>query len=391
MEAYSIKTLLQDPANDEIQIYVHVPFCKSRCIYCDFYTFIAKPGSSGISRFSEDLKLQADTLLADKKHRLKSLYFGGGTPSFLGESLAELVTHITDLCEVSPDIEITVEANPESCTVEFIEACKKAGVTRISLGVQAFNEEVLKLLSRATYLGQVNYAIKLLQDSGLEFSLDLIAGIPGVDMGEWETWILTAIATNANHLSIYPLSVEEGTPLARMIAAGEIAAPDEDASADQLLRVQELLGEAGYLHYEISNYAKAGHESIHNSGYWTSAPYLGLGPHASSMLYKSSGDARTRLRFMIHENLPEFFKDPSRLEIQEYEVLDADMTEREDLSLRLRLMRGVSRERLLTKLSPERLSHFIEAGVLEERDGRISLTQDKWLIANEVFEAVWHS
>lgn len=381
--------LLKDSANDELQIYVHVPFCKSRCIYCDFYTFIAKPGSSGIARFVNDIKKQADALLSQKRHKLTTLYFGGGTPSFLGESVFELVAHITSLCDTDDALEISVEVNPESCSLEFIQAAKAAGVTRISLGVQALDEEVLKRLSRATYLSQVRYTIGLLKSEGIDFSLDFIAGIPGVGTKDFSSWIEEAVISGAKHLSIYPLSIEERTPLAQMIASGEIPAPDEDLSADQLLAAQDILEAAGFKHYEISNYAKPGFESKHNSGYWQGAAYLGLGPHASSMLYASGG--AKRFRFMLHEDLTEFYKNPQNLTISNAEVFELGEIQKEDAALALRLFEGLESNRLKALMGEESIARFLEFGILEEEQGWIAFSKQGWLLGNEVFEVVWHS
>ncbi len=270
--------------DDALGIYIHVPFCRSKCRYCDFCSHPPLPGE--MDRYAA--ALQAEIRLRASDQPARTVYFGGGTPSFLGATrLCGLLTSLEEAFRFQPDCEITVEANPADVTVEWLSACRAAGVNRLSLGVQAMRDEDLRFLGRRHTVTQAITAAQRARDAGfVNLGIDLIAGLPEHTSELTRRILAEAIKQFApEHVSCYQLTVAPGTPLHESIACGDVRMPDSDTEARIFMATHETLGALGYEGYEVSNFARTrAHRSRHNSAYWTHRDYLGLGPSAHSFL-----------------------------------------------------------------------------------------------------------
>lgn len=263
-------------------IYIHIPFCKTKCHYCNFFSMAS---GKHIPDFTDvllkEIELQAK-YLGDEV--INTVYFGGGTPSLLAvPELNRIFDSIYGHFTLSGDAEITLEANPDDVHAAWISDILTTPVNRISLGVQSFFDEQLEYLNRIHNAADAERAIRDLQNGGLDnLTIDLIYGIPGLDNRKWETTLEKFFRFNLPHLSAYALTVEERTALDTLIKRGKISGPDESATVDHFRILMEMTEENQYIHYEISNFALEGHYSRHNSIYWTGGHYLGLGPSAHS-------------------------------------------------------------------------------------------------------------
>lgn len=273
-------------------LYLHIPFCRAKCLYCDFDSR-ALTGCAleeAIGAYCEGLSAQVDAHgNAGELSEVETVYVGGGTPSLLGVRLVGLVDYVRAYCE---PVEFTCEANPESFTLDLAQALRAAGVTRISLGVQSLNASELKAIGRVHSAEQAMLAVAQAKAAGFSTSCDVMCGLPGQTLDTFAETLRSLVTLNPDHVSVYPLQLEEGTPLARMEEAGEMEVPDEDFQAQCMDLAAEVLEEAGYERYEVASYAKPGHRCRHNIAYWTGKPYLGLGRSAASMLDVCKGECR---------------------------------------------------------------------------------------------------
>lgn len=267
-------------------VYVHAPFCVRRCVYCDFAVTVDPKGDvdawgEAIAAELAGVEQEGTFALAS---RLETLYVGGGTPSLLGPRAMDALTAALGAGRVSaPEIEWTAEANPESFTADLAEAWCSSGVNRVSLGVQSFHEPTLRWMGRLHGAEGAVRAVRAARDAGLtNLSVDLIFGLPAALARSWSEDLDRAIELDVPHVSLYGLSVEAGTPLGRAVAEGSEPGVDEDRYGEEFLLAAERLAGAGYDHYEVSNFARGGLVSRHNSAYWDGTPYLGLGNGAHS-------------------------------------------------------------------------------------------------------------
>ncbi len=273
-------------------LYLHIPFCRAKCLYCDFdsRTLTGCALEEAIGAYCEGLSAQVDAHgNAGELSEVETVYVGGGTPSLLGVRLVGLVDYVRAYCE---PVEFTCEANPESFTLDLAQALRAAGVTRISLGVQSLNASELKAIGRIHSAEQAMLAVAQAKAAGFSTSCDVMCGLPGQTLDTFAETLRSLVTLNPDHVSVYPLQLEEGTPLARMEEAGEMEVPDEDFQAQCMDLAAEVLEEAGYERYEVASYAKPGHRCRHNIAYWTGKPYLGLGRSAASMLDVCKGECR---------------------------------------------------------------------------------------------------
>ena len=264
-------------------LYVHVPFCLTRCGYCDFNAYADLGHLAG--RYAEALRAEADLAAPEWDGvGFDSIYLGGGTPTTLGPAVVgELLSHLRYRFEVIPRAEVTTEANPDTVDERSLAALRSAGVTRLSLGVQSFDPSVLEALERVHPPESARRACRTARAAGFEsINLDLIYGALGETPASWEGTLREAVALGPDHLSCYALTVEPSTPLGRKVALGMVPPPDPDLQADLYDLACEVLAGAGYGHYEVSNWARQGHRCLHNLGYWRHRPYLGLGAGAHS-------------------------------------------------------------------------------------------------------------
>jgi oxygen-independent coproporphyrinogen-3 oxidase len=269
-------------------LYVHVPFCLRRCSYCDFavQAVAHAPVTDWVRAVIGELDLVRHEQQWDAPLQLKTLYIGGGTPSLLGgEGMHAFADELKSRALLDEDCEWTVEANPETFTDDVAQSWARAGVNRVSLGAQTFNEDVLRWMGRMHGAEGPARAVAAARNAGItNFSLDLIFALPARFNRDWRHDLEQVLALDPAHVSLYGLTAEAGTPLGRWVAEGREALANEDDYADQYLLANELLTAAGYVHYEVSNFAKPGMESRHNQAYWNGAAYLGLGPGAHSFL-----------------------------------------------------------------------------------------------------------
>lgn len=264
-------------------IYIHVPFCKTRCIYCDFYTRTDMSSKQNyIVALGQEMVLRKEYL---QKEKIETIYFGGGTPSQLSfNDFAYLFRILRETFEIEENAEITMEANPDDLTNEYIETVlQKLPFNRLSIGIQSFDNKELKFLKRRHSAEAAMNVVRLCQSSGYNnISIDLMYGLPGQTMDIWKRNLSIAISLDVQHISSYHLIYEQGTRLYRLFKSGDIKAVDEDLSVDMFSLMIESLSAAGFEQYEISNFAKDSLYSKHNSSYWLGEKYLGLGPAAHS-------------------------------------------------------------------------------------------------------------
>jgi oxygen-independent coproporphyrinogen-3 oxidase len=270
-----------------LSIYVHLPFCEKKCFYCDFYSEIVSPEirESYLQLIRRELLLREDEF---KGRQVLSVYFGGGTPSLIRpESMTGLFAFIKEHSLFIPECECTIEGNPGSITKDKLQYWKDSGINRLSLGVQSFSDTELATLGRIHSARQIQRTIEALDaTSWNNFSLDLIFGIPGQTDRSWKSNLQKAVQTGAPHLSVYGLTCEPDTPLFSMVKNGTIVLPSAEDHNRMFLTAHDFLTAEGFEHYEISNYARPGYKSVHNSHYWKHGSYLGLGAGAYSAIHE---------------------------------------------------------------------------------------------------------
>ena len=270
-------------------VYVHVPFCRVRCGYCDFNTYTSDE-LRGAKRADyagqavQEIALASTVLDALPTRPASTVFFGGGTPTLLPVGdLTSIFAAITSTWGLAPGAEVTTEANPDSVDLEYLTALKAAGFTRVSFGMQSAVPHVLATLERTHDPARIPLVVEWAREAGLDVSLDLIYGTPGESLDDWRASLEQALAQNPDHISAYALIVEDGTKLARQIRRGEVATPDDDLQADMYELADAMLSAAGYEWYEVSNWSRGeGHESRHNLAYWQGHDWWGVGPGAHS-------------------------------------------------------------------------------------------------------------
>jgi oxygen-independent coproporphyrinogen-3 oxidase len=362
-------------------LYVHIPFCLTRCGYCDFNTYAGLDHLQ--SPYAEALVREASLWSEEwSRVRFASLFLGGGTPTTLPiETLRSLLADLTARFEFVPDAEVTVEANPDTVHGPYLAGLLEAGVTRLSLGVQSFDPGVLAALERIHSAESARRAFAAGRRAGFtSISLDLIYGANGETLVSWEETLKQAIALEPEHLSCYALTIEPATSLGRQVAARLVPAPDPDVQADMYDAACEALRRSGYEHYEVSNWARPGHRSTHNLGYWEGRPYLGLGAGAHSysdgVRWWNVRPPQQYLGMVAQGERP----------VGGSEQLDDDDLRLERLLLGLRVAEGVPAE----WIASDRAAQFLEQGLLRRHNGRIVLTERGLFLASEVVASLSH-
>lgn len=402
-------------------LYVHVPFCAQKCRYCDFdsRSFAPCDLDAALDAYFEHLYARLDAFGNGGAFRqIRTVYVGGGTPSLAGERLVKLARRVSMWCK---PVEFTCEANPESLTAELATTLAVAGVTRISLGVQTLDDTELAVIGRIHNVERALEAIATVKDVGLDVSCDLMCGLPGQTMASWRYTLDGVLAAAPHHVSVYPLTLEEGTPLYRMACRDESLEPDEDFQAACMDVARERLSSAGYHPYEVASYALDGHECAHNIAYWTGRGYLGLGRSAAGMLDAEDFDRLAGLfpgvapRSDFHRvRLVQRNDDATAFEA---EYLTHREAAAEDLMLACRMTRGVASDLLvraarvipaeeLTVACDRALELGLAAWVPEHGDtlagpiesvdaiagrtcARLAPTHLGWLDGNMLFELFW--
>lgn len=366
-------------------LYVHVPFCVTRCGYCDFNTYTpAELG--GVNPDAWLLALRAELELAAARLNaptLNTVYVGGGTPSLLGgERLTTLLGMVRANFVLASGAEITTEANPESTWPEFFDAIRAAGYTRVSLGMQSVAPRVLATLDRVHSPGRGATAAREAMDAGFEHvNLDLIYGTPGESDEDLLRSVDAAIDAGVDHVSAYALVVEEGTALARRVRRGELAAPDNDVLAHRYELADARLTAAGLTWYEVSNWSRPGSECRHNLGYWNGGQWWGAGPGAHGYL------GTTRWWNVKHPNAYSAMLADAKLPVAGFEQLDTDALHTEDVMLKIRLRQGLPLA-CVDAAERERAESAIADGMLVADGDRLVLTDRGRLLADAVVRAL---
>ncbi|MBM3899194.1 MAG: radical SAM family heme chaperone HemW [Gemmatimonadetes bacterium] len=355
-------------------IYLHVPFCGRRCSYCDFAIAVRK--TVPVDRYVENVLLELAARGVEFSTELRTIYFGGGTPSKLGgagiASLLHGIREFSGVDKFSTKVrEVTVEANPEDISVHAVRSWQAAGVNRVSLGVQSFDPGVLSWMHRGHTSEEAAVAVQTIREGGIdEVSLDLIFAIPDqVGASRLAADLDRAVALEPTHLSVYGLTVEPRTPLGRWTARGAVEEATEERYAAEFLLAHERLVAAGFEHYEVSSYARPGHRAIHNAAYWSGAPYLGLGPSAHGFdgrVRRWNTSAYAEWSTQVEQGI-----DPLAGE----ETIGPDERLAEAVYLGLRTSDGlVLRPEDATIIGP-----WIDAGWGRQEGDRLVLTPDGWL------------
>jgi putative oxygen-independent coproporphyrinogen III oxidase len=356
-------------------IYVHVPFCLTRCGYCDFNAY---EGLDALRPTYQQALLREIELAAPgwAATPFVSVFFGGGTPTTMAPAdLSGLLVRLRDRFDVAPDAEATIEANPDTVDVDSLRAIVDAGFDRLSIGAQSFDPAVLSSLERIHQPASVRAAMTAARRAGYDnVNLDLIYGTQGETIESWERTLHETVGLAPEHISAYALTIEPATPLGRQVAAGTRATPDPDAQADMFEIACEVLADAGYRHYEISNWAKPGYGCRHNLGYWERRPYLGLGAGAHSY--------RDDVRWW-NVRPPDAYIDTvarGELPIGGSESLDPSDAYLEEVFLKLRILEGVP----ASWFEPDRYERFVASGLLHDDLGRLVPTERGMLLLNEL-------
>lgn len=365
-------------------IYIHIPFCRKACHYCNFHFSTSMQHKSDyVEALLQEIRLRHSYT---GNRVIGSIYFGGGTPSLLSESeLGKIMSALHNQFSVASDAEITLEANPDDIDQSILNAWKKNGINRLSIGVQSFRDADLQRMNRAHTSKQAGAAIMLAQDSGLEnLSADLIYGLPQLDDDAWMLNMRTLVSLGVQHISSYALTIEPKTALAHFIATGKEEALSDQETERQFHYLRGYLQEQGFTHYEISNFARAGHMAVHNSGYWRGMHYAGLGAAAHS--YNGTNrqwNVANNAQYIrgIQENNP----------VVEVEELSVSMRMHEMIMISLRTQWGLSLSRFSEQFGEAALkqllaaaSPLIASGNLIEEDGHLHIPRSYWFIADSL-------
>lgn len=335
-------------------LYIHVPFCTKRCIYCDFFSNTEmKYKAPYVEAIIKEMSLRKDYLEGEE---IETIYFGGGTPSQLSPSDFERIFEaIQQTFTVKRNAEITLEANPDDITEYSVKEFCKLPFNRVSMGVQSFNDNDLRFLNRRHDSHEAHRAVELWKENGIHnISIDLIYGLPGQTLEAWKTNVKEAINLNIPHISAYMLTYEEGTALYKMLQAGKIKPADDDLSLALFTTLINMLTTAGYIHYEISNFAKQGFFSQHNSSYWTGKKYLGLGPAAHSYNGKN--------RQWNIDSLPKYLEGiKNELPVTDGEILNLFTCYNDYIVTRMRTMWGIKLSDLQKLFGDNLKNYFFKA------------------------------
>jgi oxygen-independent coproporphyrinogen-3 oxidase len=374
-------------------IYIHIPFCRSRCSYCDFATgmYHAETAERYVSALVSEIGSWQAAAASETIDTIDTIYFGGGTPSLLSPlQLETILNSVHGRFAVAANAEVTIEINPGSATIENLRDFRALGINRASFGVQTFDDGELARLGRSHNADDARRTFRYLRDAGFDnVSFDLIAGLPGQTMAGWRRNLDEAFALRPEHLSFYLLEVHQGTPLASHIRSGLQPKPDEDLPAEMYEVMLDRAGEAGYEHYEISNLCLSGMESRHNTKYWTAAPYYGFGcsAHSYDGGFRRWANERDLVRYM------ELIEQGQTAIVEENQLSEVDR-QAEAVFLGLRMMQGFSFTEYskvfgadLREKHEADLARFREAGLIECSGDLLKLTRAGALLSNEVFAA----
>lgn len=377
---------------NELGIYIHIPFCKQKCYYCDFVSYSNK--CSEVKEYIESLKKEIEEF-DFSNYKVTSIYIGGGTPSYINsiyivEILSELKEKLKCNLIEFKDIEITIEVNPGTVDAKKLNDYKKLGINRLSIGLQSTKNDILKKIGRIHTYQEFLEIYKLARETGFKnINIDLMIGIPGQKIGDLKNTLQDIIKLEPEHISVYSLIIEENTPIEKMLENGEIKLPDEDLERNMYWYVKNTLELNGYNHYEISNFAKLGKESRHNLNCWNQEEYIGFGVAAHSYL----NDIRFSNTINVEEYIQHIENNRKEENIQIEESQSLEDKKNEFMMLGFRKIQGVDIARFKEKfidnpifLYRENLNKLVEEGLIEVDLNHIKLTNKGIDLANLVFE-----
>ncbi|MDK2822663.1 MAG: hypothetical protein PWQ67_208 [Clostridia bacterium] len=369
-------------------LYVHIPFCEAKCYYCDFISF-PQCSEELKEKYINTLKKEALNRLGNLNINLKSVFIGGGTPTCLsGGLLAHFIEFLKENFPLNSPVEISVEANPGTIDRVKLNLLKNAGVNRVSLGVQSFCEKLLENVGRIHTPEDIYISYKQVREVGFNnINIDLMYGLPGQSLPDWKETLQRTIQLNPEHISLYQLKIEEGTPFGLQLSQGILTEFDDELALEMYKIAREYLARAGYIHYEISNFAKTGYKCIHNQMYWLNQPYLGLGVGAHSYLpprrIENLGNLRAYIKSIEQGQLP-----PSRVEEITLEIA---MTE--TMFMGLRLIEGINLIDFQVRFGQDARLVFKRAihkclslGLVELNNNHLKLTEKGLFLGNIVFQ-----
>lgn len=375
-------------------LYLHIPFCRHRCSYCDFNTYTTLSDLKGA--YAAALAKEIEQVSEGLRRSAHTVYIGGGTPSIMpAEQIEAVLQAVNDGFNLADGSEITLEANPDTVDLDYLIDLKQLGVNRLSFGAQSADKDELALLGREHDFAAVIRAMELSRAAGFEdLNLDLIYGLPDQSLLSWQESLRAALELEPTHLSLYCLTIEEGTPMQRWLRSGMIRKPDQDTAADQFELACDLLSTEGFDHYEISNWARPGRECRHNLSYWRNDQYLGFGAgahgHAAGYRYWTVKQPRTFIRRMAG-------KDEAQFPWSSAVVGKRKLTRQEMMSdimiTQLRLLQeGVDLAAFWDQFGmrpheayPGVIQQLMDYDLLSEKDERLLLTQRGWFLSNQVF------
>ena len=376
----------------QISLYIHFPFCLKKCLYCDFNSLAGSTitPSQYAAAVIREMELRAERL--DGPLSSETLYFGGGTPSLMEpKEVTSIVEAARNFFSLAGDAEITIEANPGTLSPEKLAGFRNAGINRLSLGVQSFNDENLGSLGRIHTARQALDAFAAAREAGFaNIGIDLIHSLPGQDLAAWQEDLSLAVQLRPEHISAYALSVEEGTPFQTMKEEGKLLLPDEDEELAMFRHTSSYLKDHGYDHYEISNFSLPGFRSRHNQVYWHRSSYLGFGAGAHSFLRTTKYGIRWHNVPSPEDHMESIIQ--SRIPEEDLAVLTKREAMAEFMFLGLRMLEGVAVEQFhhqfglsFQEAYPEELLKLLSERLLESSGGIISLSERGLLMANQVF------
>jgi len=365
-------------------LYIHIPFCLSKCLYCDFYS---STSLSALPQFLDALSKEM-AMYGNRFNPFDTVYFGGGTPSLLRpEQLESVLVRVREHFDLMPNTEITVETNPADLNRSYLESMREIGINRINIGVQSFDQEVLGFLGRRHSAKQAISAIKASRKAGFHnVGLDLIYAVPDQNIESWLDTLKQAVVFSPEHLSCYQLTLEAKTPLGKRFQAGEFSISGEELQYEFFMKTSQFLEDVGYIHYEVSNFAKGIKlASRHNQKYWDHSPYLGLGPAAHSFHHNR--------RWWNHRSVDQYITsiNAGNLPVAETEILTTEQLRLEALYLGLRTKKGISFEDLKNRYQydlladkKKMLNKLEEEGFISIRDGHLCPTPTGLAVADSL-------
>jgi len=362
-------------------IYIHIPFCKQACHYCNFhFSTSLRYKNEFVGALLKEIELSVETINATADEIIETIYFGGGTPSLLTrEELSTIINTVRTHFTIAADAELTLEANPDDISKERLEEWKAAGINRLSIGIQSFFDEDLQWMNRAHNAQQAWQQLQLAQTFFDNITIDLIYGTPGLSNEKWKQNVEKVIAAGIPHISCYALTVEPQTPLQKLIHQHKKEDINADTQSEQFLLLMQWLKEAGYEHYEISNFAKPGWRSRHNSSYWSGKNYYGFGPSAHSF------DGNTRWWNIANNNIYIQSINEGKLPIEK-EILTSTQKMNEYIMTSLRTIEGIDLEKI-KEVSNQLIiksKKYIESGVMIFTDEKLILTNEGKLLADGI-------